>query len=786
MANNHGVDYGPVGLADSLAAIRATGFPVVGIGADAARAYAPFRATVRGARIAIIGATQVLDDALISRGPRPTPRRARVGQAGRPARRRGAGRRARRATRWSCSSTGAQERNTCPTPTQQTLAHQLVDAGADIIVGSHAHRLLGGGRLGHAFVDYGLGNFAFYSPPGPTAESGVLLVTVTGPPRRRVRLAAGRDQRRRAAAARGCGRRRGAAASGPPAAVAPTSHREVDSPRGEDAAYDEFGLFHENAEEFGIPWRGPPAVRRDRGGDASRATAISALVWGDGPPELVLLHGGAQNAHTWDTVALALDRPLVAIDLPGHGHSSHRDDHVYWPRRQRRSRSSRPSARSRPTRSIVVGMSLGGLTALALTDRAPDLVRQLVLVDVTPGVNREKSTAIAKFIDGPEYFESFDEILERTIEFNPTRTESSLRRGILHNAIELPDGRWRWRYDLPRRGTGEGEQGSIMPGLDDLWDMVGRVKVPLTLVRGSLSPVVDDDDVARAAAPQTRRARSWWSRTPGTASRATSRSSSRSSSARCSPRIGAMVLEPLPVTFARDPRRAARRSAEHVLAPARYHADEAHRAGRRRPAGSARRCSATANGARVDGIELVHERPGATRRVADHDLWRAAPSSSACPLGAPADLYPPATTAARRRAARRSTPTRRRASPRGSSSAPALLDELRDDYAGAAVVGATALARALRPRAASSATRTPGTRANYGASPGDADDPRAVPVRRRRGTTSRAHRRARAACRSAPRAPTASSAADRRWPDRGPVPSSRECASTPAAVRPRA
>jgi pimeloyl-ACP methyl ester carboxylesterase len=145
---------------------------------------------------------------------------------------------------------------------------------------------------------------------------------------------------------------------------------------------------------------------------------------------------------------------------------------------------------------MVVGMSLGGLTSIALTDRAPDLVRQLVLVDVTPGVNREKSTAIANFIDGPEYFESFDEILQRTIAFNPTRTESSLRRGVLHNAIEAEDGRWRWRYDLPRRGTGEGEEGRIMPGLDELWDAVGRIKVPLTLARGSVSPVVDDDDVA--------------------------------------------------------------------------------------------------------------------------------------------------------------------------------------------------------------------------------------------------------------------------------------------------
>ena len=66
----------------------------------------------------------------------------------------------------------------------------------------------------------------------------------------------------------------------------------------------------------------------------------------------------------------------------------------------------------------------------------------------------------------------------------------------MHNAIELPDGRWRWRYDLPRRGTGEGDEGRIMPGLDELWDAAGRVKVPFLLVRGSVSPVVDDDDVA--------------------------------------------------------------------------------------------------------------------------------------------------------------------------------------------------------------------------------------------------------------------------------------------------
>ena len=45
----------------------------------------------------------------------------------------------------------------------------------------------------------------------------------------------------------------------------------------------------------------------------------------------MLLHGGGQNAHTWDTVALALGRPLIAIDLPGHGHSARRADRDYGP-----------------------------------------------------------------------------------------------------------------------------------------------------------------------------------------------------------------------------------------------------------------------------------------------------------------------------------------------------------------------------------------------------------------------------------------------------------------------
>ena len=249
--------------------------------------------------------------------------------------------------------------------------------------------------------------------------------------------------------------------------------------------YDEFGLFPENAEEFGLPWTGPPTVRREDV-EVEPGRVVSALVWGDADPELVLLHGGAQNAHTWDTVALALGRPLVAVDLPGHGHSGWRSDHVYLPAVIAEDVAVAVRALA-PRPRLVVGMSLGGLTAIALAARHPDLVPRLVVIDVTPGTDRERAEPIAAFVAGPERFATFEEILDRTVAFNPTRSVSSLRRGILHNAVQGDDGSWVWRYD---RTWSVGEEG---PDFRDLWDDLERVTAPTLLVRGEHGLVGDDD-----------------------------------------------------------------------------------------------------------------------------------------------------------------------------------------------------------------------------------------------------------------------------------------------------
>ena len=258
--------------------------------------------------------------------------------------------------------------------------------------------------------------------------------------------------------------------------------------------YDEFGYFQENAEEVGLAWTGPPKVTR-REVPVGGGQLVSALVWGGGEPELVLIHGGAQNAHTWDTVALALARPLVAVDLPGHGHSSWRDDHAYHPRSLAESVAVAVGALA-PQARLVCGMSLGGLTAVCLAQQAPELVRRLVIVDVTPGTDHAKAEPIINFISGPERFGSFDEILARTIEHNPTRTVSSLRRGVLHNARELPDGSWTWRWDPIHNRAAAAARPLERPGdFSALWEAVDAVSVPMLLVRGALSGVVGDEDV---------------------------------------------------------------------------------------------------------------------------------------------------------------------------------------------------------------------------------------------------------------------------------------------------
>jgi poly-gamma-glutamate capsule biosynthesis protein CapA/YwtB (metallophosphatase superfamily) len=175
VANNHAGDYGPIGLADTVDLAARADMPIVGAGRDAAAAFAPRIFTVSGTRIAVLGVSQIAE---LWQSWRATPDRAGIAMARDLALTTAAVRAARAKAdvvivyvHWE-----SPEGRVCPTGEMRSLASALARAGADAVVGTHGHILLGGGWLGHTYVHYGLGNFLWWRDDAASNDTGVLTL----------------------------------------------------------------------------------------------------------------------------------------------------------------------------------------------------------------------------------------------------------------------------------------------------------------------------------------------------------------------------------------------------------------------------------------------------------------------------------------------------------------------------------------------------------------------------------------------------------------------------------
>ncbi|MFC5003710.1 CapA family protein [Dactylosporangium cerinum] len=175
IANNHALDYGRVGFADTLDGAAAAGVPVFGGGRTIDEAYAPLILTVRGVRVAIVGFSQIHT---LAESWKAGPTTSGIALAWDVPRAVAAVKAARdRADLVVVFNHWGTETDSCPNANQKSFAAALADAGADMIIGAHAHVLQGDGWLGRTYVAYGLGNFVWYVG---SADTGVLKVRVRG------------------------------------------------------------------------------------------------------------------------------------------------------------------------------------------------------------------------------------------------------------------------------------------------------------------------------------------------------------------------------------------------------------------------------------------------------------------------------------------------------------------------------------------------------------------------------------------------------------------------------
>jgi pimeloyl-ACP methyl ester carboxylesterase len=258
---------------------------------------------------------------------------------------------------------------------------------------------------------------------------------------------------------------------------------------------DEFLSLPGAAEELGIEWSGFPEV--DRREVVTPDGAVSSVRWGGAPVEAILLHGRApaQSARSWDGVALDWAAPVLAVDLPGHGFSAQRADRRYTPRLIAPAVATAVEALA-PAPSLVVGVSFGGLTTIALAALRPELVKAIALVDILPRFKAPAADSPAPEAKddpqppaAPDRFGSREEIVD-SLSDGSAFSREALVRSVAANTVQLDDGSWVWRFDAGVKVTPDELD------ISGLWDDLLGVRVPILLVRGGRSPVVSDEAVA--------------------------------------------------------------------------------------------------------------------------------------------------------------------------------------------------------------------------------------------------------------------------------------------------
>ncbi len=241
------------------------------------------------------------------------------------------------------------------------------------------------------------------------------------------------------------------------------------------------------AREAGVPFERDSAPREceiDTG-----EVKLRYLDWGDekGRP-ILLLHGFAQTAHSWDFVSLALAGKyrVIAPDARGHGDSEWAKDGDYSTEAHRRDVDSLVGQLGLG-QFAVVGLSMGGRTAYTFAPGRPESVAALEIVEVGPVGPPRGRSRIRRFVTRVDKRDSYEDFVRAVRAYQPLRPVEQIRNTLIHNVKRTPGGTWTWKYDSLLRDPHY--ERPITPP-EQVWELLKRIECPVLLVRGAKSDVL--------------------------------------------------------------------------------------------------------------------------------------------------------------------------------------------------------------------------------------------------------------------------------------------------------
>ena len=208
-------------------------------------------------------------------------------------------------------------------------------------------------------------------------------------------------------------------------------------------------------------------------------------------PDLVLLHGYTGHCRSWDAFAKVMSKQyrVLALDQRGHGETEWARADQYGTMEMVADLDAFVSA-LRLESFVLLGLSMGGMVAIAYAGMRPVQLARLVIVDIAPEIAVEGIQNIQQSVARSDVFDSVEDAFRRARADNPVPPEGHHYDRVRASLMRTDEGKWTYRYDRALRDPGNQR---LRLAVEEGWDSVASFNVPTLLIRGEHSPLLSRD-----------------------------------------------------------------------------------------------------------------------------------------------------------------------------------------------------------------------------------------------------------------------------------------------------